>query len=35
MSLAKNPLAHIGRTVKQFNPLVLAITQESYDLDVH
>jgi len=28
--LAKNPLAHIGRTVNQYSPLVLVITQESY-----
>ncbi len=34
-SLAKNPLTDIGRTVKQYNTLVLAANQESYNLNVH
>jgi hypothetical protein len=34
-SLAKNPLAHIRRTMNQCNPSVLAVTQESYNLNVH
>jgi hypothetical protein len=33
--LAKNPLAHIERTVNQYNTLVLAVTQEPYNLNVH
>jgi hypothetical protein len=34
-SLAKNPLAHIGRAVNQYNAFILAVTQKSYDLNVH
>ena len=34
-SLAKNPLANIGWAVNQYDAPVLAITQESYNLDVH
>ena len=33
--LAKNPLAHVGRAVDQYNALILGVTQESYDLNVH
>src|ERR1700723_1257985 len=34
-SLAKNPLAHIERTVNQYNTLVLAVPQEPYSLNVY
>src|ERR1700723_2238109 len=34
-SLPKNPLTYIGRAVKQYNTLVLAVTQESYNLNIH
>jgi hypothetical protein len=34
-SLAKNPLTYIGRAVEQYNTLVFAVTQESYNLNVH
>ena len=33
--LAKNPLAYIERAVNQYNTLVLAVTQEPYNLNVH
>src|ERR1700679_707405 len=34
-SLAKNPLTYIKRAVEQYDTLVLAVTQESYNLNVH
>src|ERR1700678_1832255 len=34
-ALATNPLAHIWRAVNQYNPFILAVTQESYNLNVH